>query len=63
MTDIKEINNARRMLEVIYRLADEPNDSAMSDIRFFARAGVIQLNRALAKPTKKKTQLRILASA
>lgn len=63
MTDIKEINNARRMLEAIYRVAEEHRGTAMSDIRFFARAGVIQLNRALEKPTKKKTQLRVLASA
>ena len=36
----KEINNARRMLEAIYRLAEEHQGTAMSDIRFFARAAI-----------------------
>lgn len=47
MNDIREIHKARRMLKAIYRLADQPSATSLSDIRFFARAGVIQLNHML----------------
>ena len=44
---VNEIHKARRMLKAIYRLADQPSATTLSDIRFFARAGVIQLNHML----------------
>lgn len=56
--NINEIHKARRMLNAIYRLADEPGTDSMSDIRYFARAGVIQLNRILDQASQEDTYLR-----
>ncbi|MBM4073548.1 MAG: hypothetical protein FJ271_32195 [Planctomycetes bacterium] len=47
MDHISQLHKARRMLNAIYRLAHQPDAISLSDIRYFARAGVIQLNSTL----------------
>lgn len=51
--NVNEIHKARRMLKAIYRLADQPDETTLSDIRYFARAGVLQLNRMLDQASQR----------